>query len=243
MTIDKQPHPNESGPYMVSDHGSNTWGAAFYDHLKMSWRAWSPFSPGDGWGDIPDPDLWMNCGEIAEIKVTEYMSMITLEEVLERLRDYGLPGEFTMQNSHIDWYWCLSHSTEDSKADQEELSENLWFVMDHIEKHTGHCVEIVEIWQDHDSCGFEVILKDYRAKYEAALQELQSTPCPGLFEIKGDRIRWFYIASYVDATRVEDLIKVQDEALQHVIQTRGEGFVLKGIGHEHDRCWFEIRLI
>jgi hypothetical protein len=87
-----------------------------------------------------------------------------------------------------------------------------------------------------------VILKDFIAKYNGVLFKLQSGVFPGIFEIKEDRIRWFYLASYIDAMRVEDLITVQDEALRYVIRTIGD-FRLKEIGHEHDRCWFEFEVI
>lgn len=78
----------------------------------------------------------------------------------------------------------------------------------------------------------------------AALIKLQSTNHPGLFEIKENRIRWSYIASYVDATRVEDLHSTQNEAMMHVINTIGAGaFRLHSAGNSNDRCWFEIEVV
>jgi hypothetical protein len=167
---------------------------------------------------------------------------MTTHDLLQRLNNYGLPGEFTEQGDHIDWYYCLDITTEDIKADQSELSEIRRTTAAHIEKHTGHCADVIEDWQDHDSCGFQVILKDVSAAYNEALEKLKAGKCPGIFEIKEDQIQWFYLASYVDATRVEDLITVQDEALQYVIRVLGD-FRLKEIGHEHDRCWFKIAVV
>lgn len=59
MRIDKQPAPKESGPYMVSDHGTHIWTPATYNAVKKEWQAFSTFHP-DGWYVIPEPDLWMD---------------------------------------------------------------------------------------------------------------------------------------------------------------------------------------
>jgi hypothetical protein len=70
---------------------------------------------------------------------------MTTHDLLQRLNDYNLPGKFTQQGDRIDWYWCLSNTTEDSKADQEELSDNRRHVMEQIDQLLGHYVEMIDI--------------------------------------------------------------------------------------------------
>lgn len=169
---------------------------------------------------------------------------MTINELYDAIRELDLPGEFTIHTNGIDWDWEISCTTEDIKADQEVLTDNRLHVQNAIEQSFGHYIDLIDIWQNNDSCGFGIILKDFSEFCAAAISKLQNTPHPGLFEINNTRIKWCYIASYVDARRVEDLHSTQNEAMMYVINTIGAGaFRLHGVGNSNDRCWFEIEVV
>lgn len=183
------------------------------------------------------------------------MTQNKLQTLLIRLQSLQLPGVFTIDDGdRITWRYdvedpILLEATgrEETIAKHKELNDISEGVTKEVLKLCGSRVEVINGWGSSNYRTLHVFLTpvdEYTEKVEVAISKLQNSPHPGLFEIKDTRIRWSYIASYVDATRVEDLHSTQNEAMMHVINTIGAGaFRLHSAGNSNDRCWFEIEVV
>ena len=78
-----------------------------------------------------------------------------MEDLLEKLNNLDLDGEFSLDGDKIHWYYSMD-TTDDPDSDQDHLWSIYCDVVRDVRESLSAEFITCESWQDNDSCGFEI---------------------------------------------------------------------------------------